>query len=66
MQRRLLLSAAVAAPVVLSGCASQNLDGYASEKPVLDLAQYFNADMPPLYYAMSSAETMPGFPEDWQ
>ncbi|MFP5442788.1 MAG: DUF3833 family protein, partial [Betaproteobacteria bacterium] len=42
MQRRLLLSAAVAAPVVLSGCASQNLDGYASEKPVLDLAQYFN------------------------
>lgn len=42
MQRRLLLSVAVAAPVVLSGCASQNLDGYASEKPVLDLAQYFN------------------------
>ena len=42
MQRRLLLSAAVAAPVVLSGCASQNLDGYSSEKPVLDLAQYFN------------------------
>lgn len=42
MQRRLLLSAAVAAPMVLSGCASQNLDGYASEKPVLDLAQYFN------------------------
>ena len=42
MQRRLLLSAAVAAPVVLSGCASQRIDGYASEKPVLDLAQYFN------------------------
>ena len=42
MQRRLLLSAAVAAPVVLSGCASQNIDGYASEKPLLDLAQYFN------------------------
>ena len=42
MQRRLLLSAAVAAPVVLSGCASQSIDGYASEKPVLDLAQYFN------------------------
>ena len=38
MHRRLLLSAAVAAPVVLSGCASQSLDGYASEKPVLDLA----------------------------
>ena len=42
MQRRLLLSAAVAAPVVLSGCASQSIDSYASEKPVLDLAQYFN------------------------
>ena len=41
MQRRLLLSAAVAAPVVLSGCASQYIDGYASEKPLLDLAQYF-------------------------
>ena len=42
MQRRLLLSAAVAAPVVLSGCASQSIDGYAGEKPVLDLAQHFN------------------------
>jgi ribose transport system substrate-binding protein len=31
-----------------------------------NLGQYYNADMPPLYYAMSSAETMPGFPEDWQ
>ena len=26
----------------LTGCASQNLAGYASEKPVLDLTQYFN------------------------
>lgn len=42
MQRRLLLCAAAAAPVALSGCASQNLDGYASEKPVLDLTRYFN------------------------
>ncbi len=42
MQRRMLLAAAVAAPVVLAGCASQNLAGYAAEKPVLDLAQYFN------------------------
>jgi ribose transport system substrate-binding protein len=31
-----------------------------------NLADFYNADMPPLYYAMSSAETMPGFPEDWQ
>ncbi|CAN7158739.1 DUF3833 domain-containing protein [Acidovorax sp. LjRoot118] len=44
MQRRLLLlsAAAVAAPVALSGCAGQNLADYAAEKPVLDLAQYFN------------------------
>ncbi|MDZ7861396.1 MAG: DUF3833 domain-containing protein [Acidovorax sp.] len=44
MQRRLLLlsAAAVAAPVALSGCAGQNLVDYAAEKPVLDLAQYFN------------------------
>ncbi|MDR3452672.1 MAG: DUF3833 domain-containing protein [Rhodoferax sp.] len=42
MQRRLLLSAAVAAPVLLVGCASQNLADYAGEKPLLDLAQYFN------------------------
>ena len=42
MQRRLLLSAAVAVPVALAGCAGQNLADYAREKPVLDLAQYFN------------------------
>ena len=42
LQRRTLLSAAVLAPAVLSGCASQNLAGYAAEKPVLDLARYFN------------------------
>ena len=42
LQRRTLLSAAVLAPAVLTGCASQNLAGYAAEKPVLDLARYFN------------------------
>ncbi|MES2613348.1 MAG: DUF3833 domain-containing protein [Pseudomonadota bacterium] len=44
MQRRLLLlsAAAVATPVVLSGCAGQSVTDYAAEKPVLDLAQYFN------------------------
>lgn len=26
----------------LAGCASQNLDDYANDKPVLELAQYFN------------------------
>ena len=41
--RRTLLAAAAATPLAaLTGCASQNLAGYASEKPVLDLAQYFN------------------------
>lgn len=42
MQRRLLLSGAVAAPLVLAGCAGPSLSDFASEKPVLDLAQYFN------------------------
>ena len=42
MQRRLLLAAAATSPVWLSGCASQALDSYAREQPVLDLAQYFN------------------------
>lgn len=42
MQRRFLLSAAIAAPVALAGCASQTLADYAGEKPLLDLAQYFN------------------------
>lgn len=41
-RRHLLLSAAVSGPLILSGCASQSLEGYASEKPVLDLATYFN------------------------
>lgn len=42
MQRRLLLSAAAALPIMLSGCASQKLEDYAQEKPVLDLSSYFN------------------------
>ena len=43
LQRRHILLAAAATPVLaLSGCASQSLEGYASEKPVLDLARYFN------------------------
>jgi ribose transport system substrate-binding protein len=38
-------------------------------QPTVDesnLAQYYKPEMPPLYYAMSSAETMEGFPERWQ
>ncbi len=42
MQRRWLLLSAVAAPMALSGCAGQDLADYANEKPVFDLAQYFN------------------------
>ena len=39
--RRLLL-ALVASVATLAGCASQNIESYLSEKPTLDLAQYFN------------------------
>ncbi|MFN3375094.1 MAG: DUF3833 domain-containing protein [Burkholderiaceae bacterium] len=42
MQRRSLLLAAAATPLALTGCASQNLSDYQAEKPVLDLARYFN------------------------
>ena len=37
-----LLAAAAAAVLTLAGCASQNIEQYAAEKPSLDLAQYFN------------------------
>lgn len=42
LNRRHILTAAVASPALLAGCANQNLSGYAREKPVLDLARYFN------------------------
>ncbi len=43
MKRRLLLSAATAASALaLGGCSTQTIDQYRSEKPVLDLQQYFN------------------------
>ncbi len=43
MNRRLLLSAATAASALaLGGCSTQTIDSYATEKPVLDLQQYFN------------------------
>ena len=42
MKRRLLLAfGAAASTLVVGGCASQKVDAYASEKPVLDLQQYF-------------------------
>lgn len=47
MKRRLLLAAAAAAPstLLLSGCAAQQIETYAQDKPVLDLAQYFNGTL---------------------
>jgi hypothetical protein len=43
LSRRLLLTGAAAtAAISLGGCASQNIEAYATEKPVLDLQQYFN------------------------
>jgi hypothetical protein len=43
MKRRLLLTAAAAtSALTLGGCASQKIDAYGNEKPVLDLQQYFN------------------------
>ena len=46
MKRRLLLASAAATSVVaLQGCASQKIDMYATEKPVLDLQQYFNGTL---------------------
>jgi hypothetical protein len=45
MKRRLLLASATAATLTLSGCASQKIESYAAEKPVLDLTQYFNGTL---------------------
>ena len=43
-RRTLLLAGATSAGAVLgvSGCASPSVDDYASERPLLDLRQYFN------------------------
>ena len=46
MKRRLLLTAATAtAALGLAGCAAQNIQSYATEKPALDLRQYFNGTL---------------------
>ena len=47
MKRRLLLAAAGAAPstLLLSVCAVQQIETYAQDKPLLDLAQYFNGTL---------------------
>ncbi len=46
MKRRLLLtSGAAAAALALTGCAGPQVADYASDKPVLDLRQYFNGTL---------------------
>ena len=45
MKRRLLLAAASGSALMLGGCASQSIDQYRAEKPVLDLRQYFNGTL---------------------
>ncbi|MFM6986279.1 MAG: DUF3833 domain-containing protein [Hydrogenophaga sp.] len=46
MKRRLLLtSGAAAAALALTGCAGPQITEYTTEKPVLDLRQYFNGTL---------------------
>ena len=45
MKRRLLLGSAAVGALALTGCASQNIDSYASSQPHLDLQQYFNGTL---------------------
>ena len=45
MQRRLLLTAGAASALALTGCAGPQISDYASEKPVLDLREYFNGTL---------------------
>lgn len=45
MNKRLLLGAAAACALTLSGCASQRIEGYANETPTLDLRSYFNGTL---------------------
>lgn len=56
MKRRMLLAGSSSASLLaiaaisaitpaISGCASQQVDSYANDKPVLDLAQYFNGTL---------------------
>ncbi|MDP2263174.1 MAG: DUF3833 domain-containing protein [Hydrogenophaga sp.] len=45
MQRRLLLTAGLAATATLVGCAGPQVSDYAAEKPALDLRSYFNGTL---------------------
>ena len=43
--RPLMTALALAGALALGGCASQQIDSYAGEAPVLDLQQYFNGTL---------------------
>ncbi len=46
MKRRSMLALASASfALLLGGCATQNIDSYADQQPVLDLQQYFNGTL---------------------
>lgn len=45
MQRRLLLTGALATPFVVAGCASPQITDFAGQKPELDLRRYFNGTL---------------------
>ena len=46
MKRRILIATlALASAFLLGGCASQKIENYAAETPVLDLQQYFNGTL---------------------
>jgi hypothetical protein len=46
MKRRILLGGAAASTLAgFSGCATQDIAAYASDKPTLDLQQYFNGTL---------------------
>lgn len=44
-RRLFVLTLATGTALALGGCASQKLDSYAQEKPLLDLRQYFNGTL---------------------
>jgi hypothetical protein len=44
-KRSWLMAACTFLVMALSGCASQRIESYANEKPVLDLASYFNGQV---------------------
>lgn len=59
-------TAIIAATMVLSG--QKVPKPWVLPQPTItkdNLAKYYHKGMPPQYYALSSAETLPGFPQRW-